>query len=251
MNYIKLLNAVYGEFFEDDRLNATHISLYLALFQEWNLSRFAKEFFINRSDIMRASKIASKTSYHRCLVELKDWGYIQYFPSKNPYKSSKVSMVIFKTTDCRSSGEYDPKLEKLEAEFCTSNELQPVPESDQVMDQQYIRNEPAMDQLGTSNGQAEVSPLNGNKQTNSIKLPKDKESIYAFFKQKGFDIAEGTKFLEYYQLRNWTTNDGKKIRDWRAVANSWMDRAFKRPVISVPKGDNLKTKKIKDYGQSL
>ena len=36
MNYIKLLNAAFEKFYFDDRLNPTHISLYMALFQEWN-----------------------------------------------------------------------------------------------------------------------------------------------------------------------------------------------------------------------
>ena len=34
MNYIKLLNAAFEKFYFDDRLNPTHISLYMALFQE-------------------------------------------------------------------------------------------------------------------------------------------------------------------------------------------------------------------------
>ena len=65
MNYIKLLNAAFEKFYFDDRLNPTHISLYMALFQEWNSSRFADEFYVNRRDLMRVAKIGSKSTYHR------------------------------------------------------------------------------------------------------------------------------------------------------------------------------------------
>jgi len=65
MNYIKLLNAAFEKFYFDDRLNPTHISLYMALFQEWNSSRFADEFYVNRRDLMRCAKIGSKSTYHR------------------------------------------------------------------------------------------------------------------------------------------------------------------------------------------
>jgi hypothetical protein len=241
MNYIKLLNAVYGKFFEDDRLNATHISLYMALFQEWNCSRFATDFYINRYDVMRASKISSKTSYHRCLKELDSWGYIKYLPSHNPYKSSKVKMIIF-AEDGHGKGDYDPVLEQIAEEYCKSN----VP----GMDEFHTGTGPVVNQKETSNGQVVVSPLNGNKQTNNNKLPNDRQEVFNFFKSNGYDADEAKKFLNFYQDRNWKTTDGRKVRDWKAVANSWMERAFKKPNASMNK-DYLKMKKIKNYDQPL
>ena len=67
INYIKHLNAVFNQFSKDNRLNPTHISLYIALFQLWNLNRFLEEFFINRDEVMQLSKIGSKSTYHRCI----------------------------------------------------------------------------------------------------------------------------------------------------------------------------------------
>ena len=40
MNYIRHLQLVYQQFMEDERLNPSHISLYMAIFQEWNSARF-------------------------------------------------------------------------------------------------------------------------------------------------------------------------------------------------------------------
>ncbi|WP_300439132.1 hypothetical protein [Christiangramia sp.] len=254
MNYIKLLNAVYEKFYDDDRLNATHISLYMALFQEWNFSRFASEFFINRNDIMRVSKIASKSSYHGCLVQLNEWGYIHYFPTKNPYKSSKVSMVVFKTT-LPNGADYDPRLEQLEDEFNTSIggvKNKTGTSSDQVEDKHDMSNGQVVGQEETSTEPVPVSPLNSNKQVNNNKLPNGKEAVVKFFKEKGFSADEGKRFFEYYQDQHWKTSNGQKIRDWQAIAISWMGRAFKKPVEEdVGYQDNLKTKKIKRYDQPL
>lgn len=254
MNYIKLLNAVYEKFYDDDRLNATHISLYMALFQEWNFSRFATEFFINRNDMMRVSKIASKSSYHGCLVQLNEWGYIHYFPTKNPYKSSKVSMVVFKTSPPKGA-DYDPRLAQSEDGFNTSNEgdkNKPGTSSDQVEDKHDTSNGQVVGQEETTTEPVPEAPLNSNKQVNNNNLPNGKDTVLKFFKEKGFSADEGKRFFEYYQSQDWKTSNGQKIRDWQAIATSWMRRAFKNPVEEAVKyPENLKTKKMKRYDQPL
>ena len=111
MNYIKQLNAAFEKFLFDDRLNPTHISLYMGLFQEWNSSRFASEFFINRRELMRVAKIGSKSTYHRCIVDLDSWNYLTYFPSNNPYKGSKIKMLKFETSSGQALVHYRPKIE--------------------------------------------------------------------------------------------------------------------------------------------
>ncbi len=104
INYIKHLNAVFNQFSKDSRLNPTHISLYIALFQLWNLNRFLEEFFINRDEVMQLSKIGSKSTYHRCIKELNHWKYIVYFPSHNPYRGSKIKMFKFGTSSVQVVG---------------------------------------------------------------------------------------------------------------------------------------------------
>ena len=99
INYIKHLNGIFHQFSKDTRLNPTHISLYVALFQFWNFSRFPDEFYINREEVMKFSKIGSNTTYHRCIKELSHWKYILYKPSHNPFKGSKVKLFNFSTSD--------------------------------------------------------------------------------------------------------------------------------------------------------
>src|SRR5690606_38432657 len=92
INYIKHLNGVFSQFSKDSRLNPTHISLYVALFQLWNTNYFKPEFCINRDEVMQYAKIGSKTTYLRCIMELEYWNYIAYAPSHNPFKGSRIKM---------------------------------------------------------------------------------------------------------------------------------------------------------------
>ena len=98
INYIKHLNAVFEHFSKDNRLNPTHISLYVALFQLWNSNFFRQEFYINREEVMEYAKIGSKSTYHKCLKELSHWNYILYIPSHNPFKGSRIKMFDFGTS---------------------------------------------------------------------------------------------------------------------------------------------------------
>ncbi|WP_339714649.1 hypothetical protein [uncultured Kriegella sp.] len=250
MNYIKLLNAAFEKFYFDDRLNPTHISLYMALFQEWNSSRFAEEFYVNRRDLMLASKIGSKSTYHRCVTELDSWNYLFYFPSKNPYKGSKIKMAIIETSDETVTGRYNPILEHLAERY--------HPKREPVTGQHRPINGQVVDPHRPTSGQALVSTINNTKQVNNIKQPKGRQAVFNFFFEKGFNAAEGKKFFEHYETRNWQTSDGKEIRDWRALALNWMDRTVLFDEENKPNKkqasqikDNLRTTKNKDYGQPL
>src|SRR5690606_38109390 len=100
------LNLAFEQFNKDPRLNPTHISLYMALFQYWNINRFPKVFHINRDEIMHMAKIGSKATYHRCLRDLDNSNYILYLPSHNPYKGSKIKMLVFCTSDKQVMDKY-------------------------------------------------------------------------------------------------------------------------------------------------
>lgn len=113
-NYIKHLGGVFLQFSKDGRLNPTHISLYMALFQLWNKNYFREVFYINRDDVMRLSKIGSRTTYHRCIKELHHWGYFQYLPSHNAFHGSRIRMFTFCT-----SGRQD--VNNSQTKICTSD----------------------------------------------------------------------------------------------------------------------------------
>jgi hypothetical protein len=74
----------------DRRLMATHIGLFTALFVQWQRNDFKSPFPITRKELMAYSKIASVATYHKCIRELDEYGYIRYQPSFDPIKGSLV-----------------------------------------------------------------------------------------------------------------------------------------------------------------
>lgn len=74
------------------RLGSTLISLYTVLCLAWMVNGNKKTFTISRKQVMRASRIRSKTTYHKVINELKLLGYVNYQPSFDP-NGSKVSLL--------------------------------------------------------------------------------------------------------------------------------------------------------------
>jgi len=85
-DYGKLIRRVR----DDERLLATHVSLFTALFIQWQRNSFTSPFPITRKELMGYSKIASVATYHKCIRELDEYGYIRYQPSFDPVKGSLV-----------------------------------------------------------------------------------------------------------------------------------------------------------------
>jgi hypothetical protein len=83
------LTEFYETIADDGRISATHVSLYIALLQQWNLNGGKNPVTINRESIMKAAKIARRT-YNRRINELQEYGYIKYIPSSNPIAGSIV-----------------------------------------------------------------------------------------------------------------------------------------------------------------
>ena len=81
---------------EDVRLLPTHMTLFLAIFYYSSADDSEKSFRISRSQLMRYSRIKSKSTYHKCLMELVKFGFITYKPSFDPLKASMVRII----TDC-------------------------------------------------------------------------------------------------------------------------------------------------------
>ncbi len=225
VNFIKHLRGVFLEFSKDNRLNPTHVSLYIALFQIWNNNRFLEEFYINREEIMSFSKIGSKSTYHKCIKDLSHWKYIIYYPSHNPYKGSKIKMFNFEPTSGQVEVHNNTKIE-------------------------------------TSSGQALVS-INKHKQTNrnnkninKLDQPKNEKEVVVFFEKEKWPIIEAQKFFNHYQGIGWKVGGKTKIVNWQATAKNWMIKSKeiknKEKHKSVNQNqDNLKTSKSKNYNEPL
>ena len=230
VNYIKHLKGVFFQFSKDNRLNPTHISLYVALFQIWNNNRFVEVFYINREEVMRFSKIGSKSTYHKCIKDLSHWKYMVYYPSHNPYKGSKIKMFKFET----SAG------------------------------QVLVHNNTNIE---TSSGQALVSinkhiqTIENKKNINKLDQPKNEKEVIDFFKKENWPEIEAQKFYNHYQGIGWKVGGKTKIVNWQATAKNWMIKF--QEILSVraqsrtnqkevsQEMDNLKTTKNKNYNEPL
>ncbi len=84
------LTEFYEAIEDDVRISTTHISLYMALLQEWNVTGGNNPITIVRIRIMKAAKINARQTYNKCMNNLQEFGYITYLPSSNPFICSTV-----------------------------------------------------------------------------------------------------------------------------------------------------------------
>lgn len=93
MGQVKELTSFYSAIRSDYRIGTTHISLYMALFQFYNLNRLQNPIQITRTAVMEVAKISGLATYHKCMKDLVEFGYIQYEPSYNPAVNSQVRLL--------------------------------------------------------------------------------------------------------------------------------------------------------------
>jgi replication initiation and membrane attachment protein DnaB len=84
------LSGFYEAIKDDVRIGTTHISLYMALLQQWNLAGGKNPLSIERSVIMKAAKINARYTYNKCMNNLQEFGYVTYLPSLNQFTSTTV-----------------------------------------------------------------------------------------------------------------------------------------------------------------
>jgi 5'(3')-deoxyribonucleotidase len=273
MNYIKHLTGFFDRIVLDRNLNPTHISLYIALFQFWNVNRFKNPISITRDEVMRISKICSKATYHKCMRELNDRGYIKYEPSFNPFKGSMVILFNF-------SEDLKPVQKR------ASNNEKNLPNTEQVLYKQQTSDE-------TSTEQALVSSINYINKTNNLnilnlgeqpqnfkndnsilekeKLVKEKssakkekfvtssgaekptsEEIKTYFQQQKFPELEAQKFFNYFSSNGWLVGGKTPMVDWQAAAENWMLNASKFNTNENPnRAKHLNTPTDKNYAEPL
>ncbi len=84
------LTRFYEAIEDDARISTTHISLYMALLQQWNMTGGTNPLNIVRVNLMKAAKINARHTYNKCMNNLQEFGYIGYTPATNPFNNSTV-----------------------------------------------------------------------------------------------------------------------------------------------------------------
>ena len=225
MNYITHLNTVFRRFSEDHELNPTHVSLYMSLFQFWNYNRFPAIFFINREEVMKMSKLGSRTTYQRCMNHLHKCKYIEYFPTNNPLKNSRVKLFKFGQSSGQSSEQ--------------GSEQSSEHSSGKVVDIALVPN---------------INYIKPNK--TYIDIPGSKKEVIDFFQDQKWCPREAVKFYNHYAAVGWRLGGKVIIKDWRAVAENWILKAGEKEKSTGPERrksqvDYLKISNSKNYGKPL
>jgi len=279
MNYIKHLTGFFNKIADENKLNPTHISLYLALFQCWNVNRFKNPTGISREEIMKASKINSNATYHKCMKELQTLGFIEYLPTFNPHSSSNVNMINFS-----EEAKTKPKLEQL-----TYSNNEPVQKTtlsknnkaiEQVNEQAYIYNNKQTYlnniniDIGTNSNFLENEKLifeennlksveEKKEEKSSAKKEEQKvlnpnvptlEETKEYFIFKSSTETEANKFFNYYSSTGWLVGGKTKMRDWKAAARNWImnqDKFKIKTPIAQLMPHNLNIANNKNYAEPL
>jgi hypothetical protein len=279
MNYIKHLSAFFNKIVQDTDLNPTHVSLYMALFQSWNINRFQNPISITRNEVMRISKIFSKATYHKCVNELHDKGYIKYEPSHNPFKGSLIWVIELEANDLpqtkkeqRSSKSRQP-IEHVIEQVVNKQQTSTLPTPRQAL-VPSINNINNTNNSNSANGHSlekkiktenEEVHLIANPEEKKKKFREKKESfeiippklsdVKLFFVSLGTEENEAERFFNHFQSNGWLVGGKSKMKNWQASAKNWIMNLQSFTPIQVaaatPVPGNLKTSNQKKYDEPL
>ena len=210
--------------------------------------------------MMRLSKISALGTYHKCIKELQNFGYIEYIPSFNPYKGSLVNLYNF---------------ENLEVQNLNGKHSKKQIGDKQVVNQHYIKND-------TANRQALISSINNTNISNNKTIVNPPETVIArneakrndeaisgshiaipkiaqqneeflstdnhqpttkfcpphisgvkmYFAEKDAPSEEAEKFFNHYESNGWLVGGKSKMKNWQAAARNWLMNAKKFNVIA-------------------
>lgn len=274
MNYIRHLTGFYDKIQQDERLNPTHISLYIALFQFWNLNHFQNPISISRNEMMKLSKISAFGTYHKCIKELQIFGYIEYIPSFNPYKGSLVNLYNFENSDVQNLNKKHNKKQTT---------------SEQALNQYHIKNDtanrqaliPSINNTNISNNKTIVTTPESNslfeqeqkESTNSVILSVEQSGtveeshfkkphifeIQMYFAEKDAPSEEAEKFFNHYESNGWLVGGKSKMKNWQAAARNWLlnTKKFNQAIVipslsrNLTKSNNLNATTDKSYQEKL
>jgi hypothetical protein len=277
MNYIKHLTGFFEKVALDNTLNPSHVSLYMAVFQFWNTNRFKNPISISRDEVMRISKVSSKSTYHKCLRNLHSQGYINYEPSYNPFKGSHVYLFDF-SNDLKPIPKYTkettPKIEpaselvngQVANKSCTSNRTSTGTSTEQAM-VSYINNTNNTNKSNFKNNLNLDEQAKINQNTNLFSKEKKEKScakkenvteptldeVKFYFLQENFPEVEANKFFNYFSSIGWLVGGKTPMVDWKSAAKNWMlnSTKFNPPETPIDRAKHLNVGNDKDYSEPL
>ncbi|KIX21602.1 hypothetical protein SY27_07845 [Flavobacterium sp. 316] len=276
MNYIKHLTGFFIRIASEETIYPTHISLYLALFQSWNINRFKNPIAISRDEMMKTSRIASKATYHKCIKELQNMGFIDYLPSYNPYAGSEVilhdlsdrksvfknptSSIIDQTEPINNQANSNDAEQVNEPNIYNNNKTSKNNKNISIDTNFKIFNENEFLNTSGKENEKEKSSAKKEKKTNSNEVEKPSlDQVKEYFKQEEYSEFEAERFYNYYTSNGWLIGGKTKMMDWYAAARNWMLNTAKFTINlpqnlqprEQPKAKHLQVTEDKNYAEPL
>lgn len=93
MESLKLLSTFFESIEKDFRIGSTHIAIFSALVQFWIQKGMVNPIQAYSIEIQKIAKIMSPKTYHKCMRELHEYGYLFYVPTKNKNKRSSIYLI--------------------------------------------------------------------------------------------------------------------------------------------------------------
>ncbi|MEZ2338437.1 hypothetical protein AB6735_22505 [Mucilaginibacter sp. RCC_168] len=91
---LSTFSELYSKIADDPRVTVWHISLYTCMLNLWEQSGFQKQVKVSRKLLMARAHFGSITTYHKCITQLKELGYILYVPTYDSYQGSVIEIVL-------------------------------------------------------------------------------------------------------------------------------------------------------------
>jgi hypothetical protein len=94
METLKPLSDFFRATEKDYRIGITHIGIYAALLQFRADQGLINPIQAYRYEIMKIAKITGPVTYHKCMRELNEYGYIKYEPTCKRNQRSTIYFPI-------------------------------------------------------------------------------------------------------------------------------------------------------------
>lgn len=91
---LNIFSPVLSAFAQDSRITVWHMAILWAMIQLSEIKELQTPFGVSRRKIMDLAHIRSLMTYHKCIRELQQYGYIRYTPSYHPAFGSEVQILV-------------------------------------------------------------------------------------------------------------------------------------------------------------
>ncbi len=90
MDNLKILDSFFKAIENDFRIGTSHIAIFAALLQFRASKDYINPISAYSIEIQNIAKVVSPKTYHRCMRDLDNYGYLIYVPTKNKNKRSSI-----------------------------------------------------------------------------------------------------------------------------------------------------------------